>query len=353
MHVLGHPNLPLIPEQYPENSQILNCWNFCLLLEYLKIPYCYYGLKGSKLPPKSSFGHLAECGLSTGNWQYQNRWHKIYTKRLNRLLKKNIHSDGRPEWISSLYGIAQSNIDVPRNIPIIEPLVGYNHCWANYRVFPSYAQQHVIYTSESDFTAQTRCFDAVISHFLDPSQYHTCLSPKKYLLYLGRNATDKGIQIAETCAKACNRELKIINNGCYGKAKATLLSEAYAVLMPTLYVEPFGYVAIEAQLSGTPVISTDWGAFTETVLQDITGFRCRTFTEFCDAVTLCKNLDRTEISKIAKKRFTVQAIAEKYSQYFSLVWKIHKSEGYYTNTEKLKRSTFLEQNYLNSSKENQ
>ncbi len=66
--------------------------------------------------------------------------------------------------------------------------------------------------------------------------------------------------------------------GVEGRRK--LMAEAAAFICPTQYVEPYGNVAIEAQASGTPVICTDWGGFTETVLHGYTGYRCRTMEQF-------------------------------------------------------------------------
>ena len=58
------------------------------------------------------------------------------------------------------------------------------------------------------------------------------------------------------------------------------LARRGSVRVPTYYIEPFGGVAVEAQLCGTPVITTDFGAFPETVQHGITGYRCRTYKQF-------------------------------------------------------------------------
>ncbi|MFZ1935353.1 MAG: glycosyltransferase [Thermoguttaceae bacterium] len=53
--------------------------------------------------------------------------------------------------------------------------------------------------------------------------------------------------------------------GCIGpKQRAKEMGQAKAVFVPTESAEPFGNVTVEAQFCGTPVITTDWGAFPET-----------------------------------------------------------------------------------------
>jgi glycosyltransferase involved in cell wall biosynthesis len=94
------------------------------------------------------------------------------------------------------------------------------------------------------------------------------------------------------------------------------MSRARAVFVPTIYIEPFGNVAVEAQGCGTPVICTDWGAMTETVVHGVTGFRCRTFQEFIDATLLVQALDPRAIRDHARDNYGLEAIAEKYDRHF-------------------------------------
>ena len=325
IHVLGHPNLPLDVASCPSDAQVFNCHNFCNMLSYLGIPFQYYGVPGSILPQGGAF---VSTGRPTGKWRYGNAWHHLYNKRLNRALGKNILNSDEPQLIMSMYGAAQSDIN-SGGIPVVEPMVGYDHCWAPYRVFPSYAQQNIIYAKQPEHTWSTRYFDAVIPHFVSPEDYLVSLHPSDYLLYLGRDAADKGVGIARECASMANLELRAVHSGCTGKAKAELIANARAVLMPTIYPEPFGYVAIEAQMCGTPVITTDWGAFPETVIHGRTGFRCRTQADFLEAIRLAPTLDRLDIRHSAIDRFSLAKIAPIYEKYFLFVWNVCKNGGYY------------------------
>ena len=147
---------------------------------------------------------------------------------------------------------------------------------------------------------------------------------------MGRDASDKGIDLARQVARDANLELKEVHDGVSGREKTLLLSRAKAVLMPTIYPEPFGYVAIEAQMCGTPVLTTDWGAFPETVINGKTGFRCRTAAEFAKALELVDGLDRLAIRKSAIERFSLEKNAPFFERYFLFVWNVHKNGGYYT-----------------------
>jgi glycosyltransferase involved in cell wall biosynthesis len=50
--------------------------------------------------------------------------------------------------------------------------------------------------------------------------------------------------------------------------------------MPRCYIEPFGGSGVEVLLCGTPLIAVDYGAFTETIIDGVNGFRCHTLHLF-------------------------------------------------------------------------
>jgi hypothetical protein len=332
IHLLGHPSLPLDLARSPGDAQVFNCHNFCLLLEKAGIDYVYYGLPGSIVTPR---GRVESVGTPTQAWHYRNAWHRDYTRRLDeRLRTVAAPLDGVPQLVASLYGCAQADIGVPDalDLPVFEPMVGYDHCWSDYRVFPSYAQQTVMYTDPDDRVQDSVWFDTVIPHFVESGNYWIAEKPGDYALFLGRDAPDKGWQVAEEFCARAGVPLRRGHSGYSGEAKTQLIAEARVVLMPTLYLEPFGYVAVEAQMCGVPVLTTDWGAFAETVEQGVSGFRCRTHAEFLHALSLVDSLDRQAIRERAVGLYSIEAVLPQYLAYFDFVWQVHRHGGYYADS---------------------
>src|SRR6185437_3890336 len=103
------------------------------------------------------------------------------------------------------------------------------------------------------------------------------------------------------------------------KKRADLMGNAQSFICPTQYLEPFGGVGVEAQLCGTPVISTDWGAFTETVEHGVSGYRCRTMEQFVWALKNADRLDRMIINTRARRLYSLERVGAMYEEYFDML----------------------------------
>ena len=218
------------------------------------------------------------------------------------------------------------------NMITVEPAVGNEHPVAEFRVFPSYAWMHYIYGHQgSPAIYHGKPYDAVIPHYFDIDDFNYNEAKDNYFLYIGRVVFEKGVHLA---SEVCNKlGIKLIVAGrvkdqSYLKQlsveyigvvnierRRELLSKARAFISPTLYIEPFGMPVVEALFSGTPVITTDWGSFTE-IVSDEVGFRCRTRNDFIQAA---QNVDKILPIKCRAyaMNYSLDDIAPKYQEYFT------------------------------------
>ena len=253
------------------------------------------------------------------------------------------------DFICLIGGCSQKPIaDAFPNHLTVEFGIGYPGTFAKYRVFESYAWMHSIYAQHRSASAvDGNFFDTVIPGYLEPAMFPLQEIKEDYYLFIGRLIDRKGYRIAQEVCQRLGKRLILAGAGDqkgYGEfvgvvgpeERAKLYGGAIATFVPTLYIEPFGNVVIESHMCGTPTITTDWGAFVETNLNNVTGFRCRTLNEFMKAALDCRRLEPSRIRETAVNRYSLDAIAPRYHEYFKRLETVWDKGWYQEDQEDIK-----------------
>lgn len=220
-------------------------------------------------------------------------------------------------------------------IMAVESGIGYEGVFAKYRVFESYAWMHHVYGILGQHNGSW--YDTVIPNYYDPADFPHCKLDGGYFLFMGRLIQRKGLDVAVQVTRHLGTRLIVAGQGdlvneseglrcdephvehvgCVGpEERARLMGGAIAVFTPTYYIGPFEGVAVEAQLCGTPVLSTDWGCFAETIEHGVTGYRCHTLKEFMSAAQDAPSLDPKYIRERAIKLYSMDQVRWQYQRYF-------------------------------------
>jgi glycosyltransferase involved in cell wall biosynthesis len=215
-----------------------------------------------------------------------------------------------------------------------------NGLWQSFSAFESHSHRHLVYGLQG--WRRGREYDTVIPNFFDPEELPAGDGDGGYLLFVGRLIMQKGVATAAQVAQALGMPLVVAGPGATdhgdgwvrypeGEARcdnllyvgavgvsdrARLMGGAAVLLAPTVYVEPFGGVAVEAMMCGTPAVTTDWGAFTETVHPGVSGYRFQTLQEAVDATEAAAALDRDEVRRYALNRYSLDAVRPMYGRWF-------------------------------------
>ena len=229
---------------------------------------------------------------------------------------------------------------------VVEPGIGYPHGhFAEYKIFESYAMYHAFV--KTDRVAHCVGLDlwskeTVIPNYFTLGDFVDDVVPVKdrgdYFLFVGRIGVAKGVdhairmterlgvrlivagQNAEEGLKEAGvfpvpAHVEVIGHIDTEKRKA-LMAHARAVVCMSMFAEPFCGVHVEALMSGTPVITADWGAFTECNVHGVTGFRCRTLDQMVEAGQRIHEIDPMVCRKWAMDNFSNDNVAEMYEAFF-------------------------------------
>jgi len=236
---------------------------------------------------------------------------------------------------------------------VIEPGIGYNAggVFAPHKVFESYAVMHAIYGNLKK--EHPSWYDAVIPNYFDLDDFEYCDDKEDYYLYLGRITEIKGLNIIIDATERTGKTLLVAGQGDlknigYDKVpdhvvnvgfadvekRKKLLKKAKALILPTYYIEPFGGVTVEAMLSGTPIITSDWGCFAENNLHGTTGYRCRNMDHFVWAIENIDKIKPKDCRDWAENNFSLERVSKMYKEYLYGIENLRGEGFYHVNKER-------------------
>jgi glycosyltransferase involved in cell wall biosynthesis len=292
-----------------------------------------------------------------------NPGYKIFDERLKESMPPHVAPG---DIVCHFYGYTHQHLvaSLPQ-AHHIEVAVGYfAYPFGAWRIFDSEACRHYNWgqcaaSNRNDTKGCHRPYSWVIPNGHDPADWPVGDGREGAVVYFGRMDTDKGMpEIAEMIRE----HAKMVNEGivrplhfafagrgdfdrqihrpvhrspnplhkdngvrvtCMGPLSradaARFIGSARCLLIPTQYVEPLGNVAIQAMLTGTPVISSNFGGFTEIVRHGVDGFRCSTLGDYLAAIHKAPELDRSAIAAGARERFSTEVIGKKYAEAFNVI----------------------------------
>ena len=234
----------------------------------------------------------------------------------------------------------------------VEPGIGYaSGHWARWKVFESYAIMHAFYGLDAVGTCKQDWYNVVIPNYFDLDEFEYAPEKKEdYFLFLGRVYGGKGIDIAIQVTEKIGAKLKIAGQNPENRefpdhvefvgyadipTRKRLMSRAKGSFVASMYVEPFGGVQVENLISGTPTITTDWGAFTENNPHGVTGYRCKTFDDFVQAALTVDKID-PKVCREHGLKFSLDNVAPMYEKFFQDVMNVYTGNGWYELSDETK-----------------
>lgn len=328
LHIIGNPNVPTGLKNPHEPFSVLT-YKF---VENLKKKYevVHYGPVGSEVSTKSYEAPIKNL--------------PAFCEEVSRAIGME---KGEDDIILSMYGSAHRQaVQAHPELKVIEPSIGYHpdSVFAPYRAFTSYASMHYFYGLRG-MLGSPAWGDAVIPNPISAHEFTFRENKDDYVLFFGRVIESKGIHIAIQATEKAGKKLvvagpdafanHITDLSCVGYSRTPahvevlgkcgieqrrdLMANAYCLIAPTYYIEPFGNMVVEAQFSGTPVITSDWGAFAETNLNDITGYRCRNMIEFVEAIDAVGSLNKRAIRDRALARYEDSVVFDQVDYYIKRI----------------------------------
>ena len=218
------------------------------------------------------------------------------------------------------------------------PMVTTIHGFSSPKILPVYKKYNkkTYYVSISDADRSPELdYIKTVYHGIDINNFTLKKEEGKYLLFFGRIHQDKGAKEAIEIAKKAGMKLIIAGIiqdekyyeefvkphlgddieyiGSVGPEKRDeILGNAYALLHPINFNEPFGLSVVESMACGTPVLAFNKGSMPELIQNGVNGFIAKNSEEMCQLIKDVKNISREGCRKTVEERFSQEKMVKEY-----------------------------------------
>jgi glycosyltransferase involved in cell wall biosynthesis len=194
-------------------------------------------------------------------------------------------------------------------------------------------------------------WQGTVYHGMPKDLLHFCPNRGDYLAFLGRISLEKRVDRAIEIAQRAGMPLKIaakISNADYPyyveeikpliessslveflgeideKDKQEFLGNAYSMLFPIDWPEPFGIVMIESMAVGTPIIAFPGGSVSEVMVEGQSGYVVTDLDQAVRAVEKIAQLDRHKCRAVFEERYTDKHMADAYLKIYARLIQEHR-----------------------------
>lgn len=225
------------------------------------------------------------------------------------------------------------------------PVLSTIHGFSSSAILPVYEKynnkSHYVSISNSD-RSELLNYIATVYHGINLKQFTFKKQIGDYLLFFGRIHHDKGAKEAIKIAKSFGKKLimagiiqdqkyfveelsphfgeDVVYIGSVGpKERNKLLREAYALLHPISFAEPFGLSVVESMACGTPVIAFNKGSMPEIIEPGKNGFLVSNVEEAVIALEKIPEINRQSCRNIVEEKFTVEKMVDNYIKVYEQI----------------------------------
>ncbi|SHF54202.1 Glycosyltransferase involved in cell wall bisynthesis [Mariniphaga anaerophila] len=226
------------------------------------------------------------------------------------------------------------------------PMITTIHGFSSPKIIPVFqeynANNHYVSISNADRSEKLK-YTATVYNGINKNLFTLNKKKGDYLLFFGRIHHDKGTWEAIQIAKKAKMKLIIsgiiqdesyfdekvspyLNNddiiyvGSSGPEKRDeLLQNAFALLHPINFKEPFGLSVAEAMFCGTPVIAFEKGSMRELIVNGKTGYLVHSIDEAVERIKDIPQINREYCRTWAEQNFSKEKMTEDYIKVYQKI----------------------------------